>query len=147
MCKRAGDWPALFFHSFNFFFMNPIANCETIEIALTAGQGKYKFPSNTNFTGKACKAIEMHRVASVSKSPLGSAVCNEVALLTASLIMNVNGKEAIKDQPAVTMSAAHLNGGKFEVENLVFSLDKSSVNFGTPASIVTGEVILLTFYW
>lgn len=128
--------------------MYPTKNSETIEIQLTAGQGKYKFPSQTNFNNQAIKALEVHRVTKVTKSALGSALCNETALKTASLtLVGKDGKESIKDQPAVSMTPEYLNGQRFEVQDMVITLDKSILNFSDSSAIVSGEVFLMTVYW
>lgn len=127
--------------------MDKSQNVETIAVRLTAATGKYTFTDNQNMVGRKVKAIETHLLANVAKSPNGETVCNANAQKCAFLTLQIGGMERIKDIPLNSMVLANRNGNLFEIDPSVITLPKSYVSFSDVSAIVTGEVLLITFYF
>jgi hypothetical protein len=121
-------------------------NCETIAVKLATGT-KYPFSEVQNISGRKILGVEAHLLSNVSLSPNGEALCNATAQKYAYLTLSSGGKEIIKDMPVNSLVATNRNGLIFEMEGSIITLPKSYIQFSKATDIVSGEVVLLTFYY
>lgn len=126
----------------------PIRNAEAVEVKITStSQTRFQFPISENLRGKKVVGVETYKVADVSVSPLGNALCNATALAKGSLTLQVEGKERIKDIPLASLIASNNNGLIKTIKPAIVSLEKSYVTFANTTGLVANETVLFMFYF
>lgn len=125
-----------------------IQNCELVTVKVAnASATRFPFPISENLRGKKITAIEVYKLADVSKSPMNEANLNDTARLKGFVTLQTAGKEKVKDMPLNTLIASNNNGLVKEFDGIVIDFQKSYITFSETSGLVANEVVMLNFYF
>ena len=122
-------------------------NVENIEVKTTpATIRKFNLPDHENLRGKRIQYIE-YIDSSVSMTPGGDSLVNDVVRNKSYLTLAQRGQELIRKLPIYPIRSQNVHGSKIPLDNIEIDLPNSYFEIPDTANTVAGEKFFLNVYF